>query len=70
MKLCELLAYGGRSKLDVEAEFRVTTGDVMPRHQWSLASSRADATLTRAFAALMIFAAVIGIASTMHLHLS
>ena len=65
-----MLAYVARSKLDVEAEFRVTTGDIMPRHEWSLANSRADATLTRVFAALMIFAAVVGIAGTMHLHLS
>jgi hypothetical protein len=55
-----------------EAEFRVTvaTGEVMPRHKWSVASSRADAALTRAFATLMILAAVIGLASTMHLQVS
>ena len=67
-----MLAYVGRSRLKVEAEFRVkaTSGDIMPRHEWSLASSRADAALTRVFAAVMIFAAVVGIAGTMHLHLS
>ena len=55
--------------LAMEAEFRVSlaTGEVMPRHEWSLASSRADAALTCAFAALMILAAVVGLASTMHL---
>ena len=58
--------------LPMEAEFRVTvaTGEIMPRHKWSLASSRADAALTCAFAALMILAAVIGLASTMHVQFS
>jgi hypothetical protein len=56
--------------LSMEAEFHVTvaTGEIMPRHKWSLASSRADAAVTFAFAALVIFAAVAGLASTMHLH--
>ena len=58
--------------LPMEAEFRVTvaTGEIMPRHKWSRASSRADAALTCAFAALTILAAVVGLASTMHLQLS
>ena len=58
--------------LAMEVEFRVTvvTGEIMPRHKWSLASSRADAALTYAFAAILIFAAVVGLASTMHLHVS
>ena len=70
--LCDLVAYAAGRMLPMEAEFRVTvaTGEIMPRHKWSLASSRADAALTCAFAALMIFAAVVGLASTMHLHVS
>jgi hypothetical protein len=58
--------------LPMEAEFRVTvaTGEIMPRHKWSLAGSRADAVLTCAFAALIIVAAVVGLASTLHLHVS
>ena len=58
--------------LPMEAEFRVTvaTGEIMPRHKWSLASSRADAVLTCAFAALLIFATVVGLASSMHLHVN
>jgi len=69
---CGLVAYAARRMLLMEAEFRVpvATGEIMPRHKWSLASSRGDAAVTFAFAALMIFAAVIGLASTMHLHVS
>jgi hypothetical protein len=64
--LCDLVAYVARRMLPMEAEFRVTvaTGEIMPRHKWSLASSRADAVLTCAFTALMIFAAFVGLAST------
>jgi len=64
--LCDLEAHVARRMLPMEAEFRVTvaTGEIMPRHKWSLASSRADAALTCAFTALMIFAAVVGFAST------
>ena len=70
--LCDLVSYAAGRMLPTEAEFRVTvtTGEIMPRHKWSLASSRANAALTCAFAALIIFAAVIGLASTMHLHVS
>ena len=61
-----------RRMLLMEAEFRVksATGEIMPRHKSSLASSRADAALTRVFETLLILAAVVALASTMHLQLS
>ena len=67
MNICDLVADVARRMLPMEAEFRVrlVTGEIMPRHKWTLASSRADAALTCAFTALMIFAAVVGLASTM-----
>jgi hypothetical protein len=56
----------------MEAEFRVpvATGEIMPRHKWSVASSRADAALTGVFTALVLLAAIVALASTMHLQLS